>query len=944
MDKIVGIDLGTSTSVLSAVVDGEPMVVPDSRGNRVTPSYIHIMEGGKILVGPQAKAEVISDPYSTIWATKRLLGRKYNDPRIQEAKKNLSYKIQRDEEGNILVTGRDRHLTPVEVGAIILKYLTRIGKKSLGHDIKKAVLTVPAYFTDPQRKATRECGTMIGLEVVRLINEPTAAALAYGYENDTEQTVAVYDLGGGTFDLSILSIGQGVFEVVATAGDSYLGGEDFDNRLVDYLVKDFQEKYKINIYNDKMAHQRVKDAAERSKIALSRKSEVEINLPGICPDVNRWAGVEAVITAEQYEGMVEDLVDRTTEIFGKLLQDVSMDLNDIDNVIMVGGMTRMPLVKRKTAEFIGREPDTSMNPDEAVAVGAAIHAAGLAGEKLVKKKPPRAAVTPTAEPPRPGAEPARTGVSDQEKTMPGVPGLGTMEEVTEDTERMEKTSPGEPGRETLQEATPEEQAPQAPPPAEEAPPAGADEFFPMDRDRQEQTQPQAPPQEAVEPEPYEAAPADETAEEPEEWMEAVAEEEADEKEMEAPAGLGDYSPGREALDEFFAGGEEADLPADTDAVPLDEAAEAHEKAVEMGPAEDALKSFEEKAAASPSGSGSFQDIVEVATPRRDQPEAGDEHPVSAGPIIRDYEEQAEDLPADREAEPIEAMPEEAPEEASPAPPEEEQLPVDAEAPQEAPPEAEAEPVEADQAEPVSMEPAEDEPEAAEPGADQLPADPARMQEFGSPEEPVEAEPAATEAGPEKTESEEAHPDAALFPQDASAPFEASTSEAPESDLEAGTEKAAAADTAPSETGAAPEEPAPPESSPAPSAPVPQADEGEEETYQAPVLLDVLSQSVGLAHFGGLYVPLIKRFAKLPARASQVFTTCTDNQKRIKITVMQGDGIQTGRVRSGRHQHQTDPGIGQNRSAGGENRLMSVRCPSPGIAKSDNCAAGRSYGV
>jgi len=924
MDKIVGIDLGTSTSVLAAVVDGEPVVVPDSRGNRVTPSYIHIMEGGRILVGPQAKAEVISDPFSTIWATKRLIGRRYNDPRVQDAKKHLGYKIQRDEDGNILVTGRDRHLTPVEVGAIILKYLTRIGKKGLGQDIKKAIITVPAYFTDPQRKASRECGSMIGLDVVRLINEPTAAALAYGYENDAEQTVAIYDLGGGTFDLSILSIGQGVYEVVATAGDSYLGGEDFDNRLVDYLVQDFKKKYKIDIYNDKMAHQRVKDAAERAKISLSKKSEVEINLPAICPDLNRWAGVEAVITADQYESMVEDLVDRPIEIFRKLLQDVSMDIKDIDNVIMVGGMTRMPLVRKKTAEFIGKEPDTSMNPDEAVAVGAAIHAASLAGEKLIKtKKPARAAVAPAAERARAGADLGRDSISDQEKTMPGVPGLGTMDEVTEKTADMDMTSPGRPEQETVKETPPtEEQADEA-------------HLLPMDPHQEVAAETETEAEETVQ----EQAPP---AQEAEEWMDAVAEEEM---ETEDQKNLGDYNPSRESLDDFFAG--DAGMPSEDSApVALDDAGEEHEKAVEMAPAEFQEKSFEERAQSAPLGADKWEDIVDVAPPR-DQPDISDDRPMSAGPIERDYEE-GQDLPMDREAKSLsfEAPPpgEEAAEEARP---EEDQLPVDpqakrqeeeqaqvsAEEPAEAGPVPmeEAAPEEAAEAAPIPMEEAEEEEAPAE--EEQLPVDPqAQRQEEGaevSAEGPAEAGPVpmeeatpeeAAEAAPipmGEAEEEEAPAEEDQLPVDpqaqrqeegaevsAEGPAEAAPmpmEEAEEEEAPAEEEQlpmdpqatwSTAEEQAPEEIEAAeaaaveapPEEPAPPEEVEAPA-----EEKAEEDTYQAPVLLDVLSQSVGLAHFGGHYVPLIKRFAKLPARASQIFTTCKDSQKRIRITVMQGDG-------------------------------------------------------
>ncbi len=434
MEQIAGIDLGTSTSCLAMVIDGKPVVIPDSRGNRVTPSYIHVMEDGRIMVGPQAKVEVISDPYSTIWATKRLIGRRYSDQEVQEAKKLFGYEITEAKDGGVLVSGRDKELSPTEVGAIILKYLLRVGKKHLGQEIKRAIITVPAYFTDPQRKATREAGTMVGLDVVRLVNEPTAAALAYGYDRDVEQTVAVYDLGGGTFDLSIMSIGQGVFEVMATDGDSYLGGEDFDNILVHHLVEEFKKKHNINIFNDKMAHQRVKDAAERAKIELSKSDEAEINIPSICPDLDKFAVVEAVINRKQFEHMTGHLIDKTIDVFKKLLKDASMSIKDLDNVIMVGGMTRMPLVLVKVEEFLGREPDTSVDADEAVGIGAAIHAASLSGQKMLKKR--RVVEATAAKDTRPeqaaAQEKTRPGaVSSQERTMPGQPAQEAVSEPKE---------------------------------------------------------------------------------------------------------------------------------------------------------------------------------------------------------------------------------------------------------------------------------------------------------------------------------------------------------------------------------------------------------------------------------------------------------------------------------------------------------------------------------
>jgi molecular chaperone DnaK (HSP70) len=389
MSKIVGIDLGTSTTCIAVVENGRPVVIPGVRGALVTPSYVHVMEGGKILIGELAKAEVIADPYNTIWATKRLIGRKFDDPSVQDCMEHLPYKISKAKSGDILVHGRDKKFLPLNVASLILKLAVRLGERYMEETVKSAVITVPASFNDPQRKATKKAAENIGLHVERLVNEPTASALAWGYHDQSERTVAVYDLGGGTFDVSILSIGQGIYEVLTTRGDSWLGGEDFDNRLVDFMVKKFQQQYDINIYNDKMAHQRVKTAAEAAKIELSANDSTKIFIEKICPDLHPVANVDYTVSRSQFEEMVEDLVDHTVETFKKTLDDAELDIDDMDNVILVGGMTRLPLVRKKIEELMGRQPDHSINPDEAVAMGAAIHAAALDGVE-VDMLPPEA--------------------------------------------------------------------------------------------------------------------------------------------------------------------------------------------------------------------------------------------------------------------------------------------------------------------------------------------------------------------------------------------------------------------------------------------------------------------------------------------------------------------------------------------------------------------------
>ncbi len=841
MDKIVGIDLGTSTSCLAAVVDGQPMVVPDGRGNRVTPSYIHVMEDGKILVGTQAKMEVISDPYSTIWATKRLIGRRYLDPRVQETKKHFGYDILPLPDGGVKVRGRDKELTPTEVAAIILKYMTRIGKKALKREIRKAVVTVPAYFTDPQRKSTREAGAMIGLDVVRLINEPTAAALAYGYDKDEEQTIAVFDLGGGTFDLSVLAIGQGVFEVLATDGDSYLGGEDFDNRLVDYLVKDFKKKYDINIYNDKMAHQRVKDSSERAKIALSKKKEVEINLPAICPDVNKWAGVEASITREFYEGLVEDLVTRTVDIFRKLLDDVSIPIEKIDNVVLVGGMTRMPLLRARVTEFFGRDPDDSVNPDEAVAVGAAIHAASLAGEKILKKRKetredlektlpaPMAGAGRVVPAPVSGADVDMASGQDPDKTLPGY-GAGRDRIVPGPDYDPGATMPGAPPPDSRDEeeigdarveADPDElmDAPEHAPEKKTRPADDGQSLLPMDKRDADSDLP-------LDPDKMQAG---------EEWSpEDSAEKEADDRE----AGLADFFVGATSSREVV---EKTDLveskEPDTSAPDFSMTETDDDQPIPMEAAEESAD----------------HDLPEEEIPEEAEDAYGSDLPAEL-----DQVPPAEEESPDEEEDAFPPSPDADEEEIVGEP--EDEIPAVTESPADLPADPDREPAPADGGDfdlgpPPEM-------ESAEP---ELPADPDMLPEFA-------------EEGEEEEEAE---------PPDLSPEMEMPVSAGPIiRDYETHEPAVASEDEFESEEDFEQPETDEPDAEPPPGE---AAKEAVPETVEAPVLLDVLSQSVGIAHFGGHYIPIIKRFAKLPARASQVFTTCADNQRRIRITVLQGDG-------------------------------------------------------
>lgn len=372
MPKIIGIDLGTTNCCVATVVDGKPWVLEDERGFRTMPSYLTI-EGNKYIVGIPAKSQVITNPYHTVFAVKRLIGRPYNSEKVALAKATFAYEILPAPDGGVCIKIEDKLLTPVDISSIFLRAMHDIASNHLGSDVKDAIITVPAYFNDNQRKQTREAGEKAGLNVLRLVNEPTAAALAYGFGKGLDKRVVVFDLGGGTFDISILEIAGNVFEVIATHGDTYLGGEDFDLRIVDYLVGEFKRTHKIDLSVDKIALQRLKDAAEKAKIELNNQERARIFLPGISPD----ADLDIILEKSDMETLVEDLVRKCVSICERVLGESGLTKSQIDDVILVGGMTRMPLVFNAVRDFFGVEPRNDVNPDEAIAVGAAILANSL---------------------------------------------------------------------------------------------------------------------------------------------------------------------------------------------------------------------------------------------------------------------------------------------------------------------------------------------------------------------------------------------------------------------------------------------------------------------------------------------------------------------------------------------------------------------------------------
>ncbi len=380
MGKVIGIDLGTTNSCV-AVMDGKtPKVIENAEGMRTTPSIVAFSDDGERLVGQPAKRQAVTNPERTIFAVKRLIGRRYDDPMVEKDKKLVPYKISKASNGDAWVEADGKTYSPSQVSAFILQKMKETAEAHLGQKVDQAVITVPAYFNDAQRQATKDAGKIAGLEVLRIINEPTAAALAYGLDKAKAGTIAVYDLGGGTFDVSILEIGDGVFEVKSTNGDTFLGGEDFDMRLVSYLADEFQKEQGINLRNDKLALQRLKEAAEKAKIELSSTTQTEINLPFITADASGPKHLTMKLTRAKFEALVDDLIQKTVEPCRKALKDAGLTAGEIGEVVLVGGMSRMPKVQEVVKQLFGKEPHKGVNPDEVVAIGAAIQAGVLQGD------------------------------------------------------------------------------------------------------------------------------------------------------------------------------------------------------------------------------------------------------------------------------------------------------------------------------------------------------------------------------------------------------------------------------------------------------------------------------------------------------------------------------------------------------------------------------------
>ncbi len=378
MSKVIGIDLGTTNSVVAIMEGGQPRVIVNQEGARTTPSVVAFTKDGEILVGAPAKRQAITNAQNTIYSIKRFMGRRYEE--VTEEIKRVPYKVVRGPHGDARVEVMGKIYSPPEISAMILRKLKEAAEAYLGEKVTKAVITVPAYFNDDQRRATKDAGTIAGLEVLRLVNEPTAAALAYGLDKKKGGKIAVYDLGGGTFDISILEVGEGVFEVKAVNGDTHLGGDDFDQRIVEWLIDEFKKETGIDLSKDPMAMQRLKEAAERAKIELSSSMETEINLPFITADATGPKHLVRRLTRAKFESLIRDLVEKTIEPCEQALRDAGLTPRDIDEVILVGGSTRIPLVQEIVRQIFGREPRKDINPDEAVALGAAVQAAVLTGE------------------------------------------------------------------------------------------------------------------------------------------------------------------------------------------------------------------------------------------------------------------------------------------------------------------------------------------------------------------------------------------------------------------------------------------------------------------------------------------------------------------------------------------------------------------------------------
>ena len=380
MSKIIGIDLGTTNSVAAVMIGGEPVVIPSAEGERLVPSVVAVNKNGERLVGRVARNQAIVNPENTIFSIKRFMGRKYDDPEVQRARSKVPYRITKAPNGDVRVVMGEQEYTPPEISAMILAKIKRDAEAYLGEPVTQAVITLPAYFNDAQRNATKDAGKIAGLEVLRIINEPTASSLAYGLDKRKNEIIAVYDLGGGTFDISILEVGDGLFQVKSTSGDTFLGGDDFDQRIIDYLADEFKRENGIDIRQDRQALQRLKEAAERAKIELSSTMQAEINLPYITADASGPKHLVTTLTRAKVEQLTEDLVERTMKPVAQALADANLKSSEINEVVMVGGMTRMPIVQEVVRKQFGKEPHKGVNPDEVVAVGAAIQAGVLGGE------------------------------------------------------------------------------------------------------------------------------------------------------------------------------------------------------------------------------------------------------------------------------------------------------------------------------------------------------------------------------------------------------------------------------------------------------------------------------------------------------------------------------------------------------------------------------------
>ena len=378
MTKVIGIDLGTTNSCVAVMEGGDPVVIPNPEGGRTTPSVVGFTKEGNRLVGMVAKRQAITNPENTIFSIKRFMGRRHSE--VSSEEKLVPYKVAGAPSDDCRVIALEKEYAPPEISAMILQYLKKTAEDYLGSEVKQAVITVPAYFNDSQRQATKDAGRIAGLDVLRIINEPTAASLAYGLDKKKDQKVAVFDLGGGTFDISILELGEGVFEVRATNGDTHLGGDDFDQRIIDWMADEFKKSYGIDLRLDRMALQRLKEAAEKAKCELSTTLQASLNLPFITADQNGPRHLDLTLTRAKLEQLVDDLIQRTIGPCKQAIADSKLNISQIDEVILVGGMTRMPKVQEIVRELFGREPHKGVNPDEVVAIGAAIQGGVLAGD------------------------------------------------------------------------------------------------------------------------------------------------------------------------------------------------------------------------------------------------------------------------------------------------------------------------------------------------------------------------------------------------------------------------------------------------------------------------------------------------------------------------------------------------------------------------------------